>query len=141
LILYLDTSVLVAAHTAEPRTAEVQAWLQRKKSQTLAISDWVVAEFSAALAKKQRIGEIDAAYRAHALGEFRRVVLTATEALEVRRATFHLAARFAEDYATGLRAGDALHLAIASEHGALLHTLDERLAAAGPRLGVQTVRL
>lgn len=38
----------------------------------------------------------------------------------------------------GLRAGDALHLATASEYGATVHTLDQRLAAAGPVLGVPT---
>jgi predicted nucleic acid-binding protein len=32
-------------------------------------------------------------------------------------------------------AGDALHLATASEHGASVHTLDPRLAQAGPLLG------
>jgi hypothetical protein len=141
LILYIDTSVLVAAHTAERRTSDVQSWLELKRAGALAISAWVVAEFSAALAKKQRIREIDASYRAYALGEFHRVVLASMEVLDVKGATFHLAARFAEDYATGLRAGDALHLAIASEHGASLHTLDERLAAVGPRLGVQAVLL
>jgi uncharacterized protein len=38
----------------------------------------------------------------------------------------------------GLRAADALHLAIASERGAIVHTLDQRLAEAGPVLGVPT---
>jgi hypothetical protein len=38
----------------------------------------------------------------------------------------------------GLRAGDALHLAVAAEHGATLWTLDVRLAEAGPVLGVAT---
>ena len=32
----------------------------------------------------------------------------------------------------------ALHLATASEHGATVHTLDQRLAEAGPVLGVPT---
>ena len=140
-MLYVDTSVLVAAHTVERRTGDVQSWLQQQKRGTLAISDWVVTEFSAALSKKQRIREIDAAYLAYALAEFRRVVLAAMEALEVRSAAFRLAARFAEDFTTGLRAGDALHLAIASQTGALLHTLDERLAAAGPQVGVRTILL
>lgn len=48
------------------------------------------------------------------------------------------AARFADQYATGLRAGDALHLAIASRHGTSLHTLDKRLVEIGQALGVDT---
>jgi predicted nucleic acid-binding protein len=46
------------------------------------------------------------------------------------------AARFADQHTLGLRAGDALHLAVASEHGATVHTLGQRLADAGPVLGV-----
>jgi uncharacterized protein len=48
---------------------------------------------------------------------------------------FRAAARFADQQALGLRAGDTLHLAIALEHGATVHTLDQRLAEAGPALG------
>ena len=45
---------------------------------------------------------------------------------------------FVDQHALGLRAGDALHLAVASVKGETLHTLDERLAEAGPVLGVPT---
>jgi len=56
--------------------------------------------------------------------------------LPVTGSQFRAAARFADQHALGLRAGDALHLAVASEHGATVHTLDQRLADAGPVLGV-----
>ena len=51
---------------------------------------------------------------------------------------FHEAAKLADRYDLGLRAGDALHLAIAGSHGVTLCTLDQRLAAAGPPLGIGT---
>ena len=51
---------------------------------------------------------------------------------------FRAAAKFVDQHGLGLRAGDALHLATASEHGATVHTLDLRLAEAGPALGVPT---
>jgi uncharacterized protein len=139
--LYLDTSVLVSAHTDEARTKDVQAWLGKQKTGALTIRDWVIAEFSAALAKKQRVGEIDGTYRAHALLEFNRTFLSAVGLLEVRSSDFRAAAHYSNQYALGLRAADALHLAIASGHGASLHTLDDRLAKAGLTLGVQTVLL
>ena len=41
-------------------------------------------------------------------------------------------------HAIGLRAGDALHLAICADHGATLCTLDRRLGDAGPLVGVRT---
>ncbi len=48
MIYYLDTSVLVAALTREARTEDIQIWLSRQNPEALAISAWVVTEFSAA---------------------------------------------------------------------------------------------
>ena len=52
-----------------------------------------------------------------------------------------MAARFADQYALGLRAGDALHLAICADRGAIICTLDRRLAEAALALGVETALL
>jgi predicted nucleic acid-binding protein len=54
---------------------------------------------------------------------------------------FRTAARFADQHALGLRAGDALHLAICADHGATLCTRGRRLSEAGPALGVKTMLL
>jgi hypothetical protein len=55
--------------------------------------------------------------------------------LSVSSREFHTAARFADQHATGLRSGDALHLAVATNHGAHLRTLDQGLAETGQTLG------
>jgi hypothetical protein len=54
---------------------------------------------------------------------------------------FRTAARFADQYSLGLRAGDALHLAICADHGATLCTLDQRLSDPGSALGVKMMLL
>ena len=46
-----------------------------------------------------------------------------------------------DQYALGLRAADALHLAICADHGATLCTLDHRLSDAGSALGVNAMLL
>jgi len=59
--------------------------------------------------------------------------------LAVEHGPFRSAAGFADVFDWGIRAGDALHLAIAFDHGATLCTLDRRLGDAGPPLGVLTL--
>src|ERR1700741_1705563 len=67
LMLYLDTSLQVALLTNEAKTRQVQVWLGEQDPGDLVISDWVVAEFSAALSIKLRTGGIEADHRAKAL--------------------------------------------------------------------------
>jgi uncharacterized protein len=138
LILYLDTSVLVAALTNEAQTAGVQTWLGAQTPESLTISDWVVTEFSSVLSIKLRTGQIDATHRAAALTMFARMGAESFSRLPVTAYEFQVAARFADQYDIGVRGGDALHLAICVSHGATLCTLDRRLIEAGPRLGVMT---
>lgn len=139
--LYLDTSLLVAALTDEADTAHVQAWLDKQDPGVLVISDWVMAEFSAALSVKLRSRSITAAHRATALAKFAALTAESFGVLPVSSLQFRNAARFADQFQLGLRAGDALHLAVCADHGATLCTLDRRLGKAGPSLGVKTILL
>ena len=139
MIYRLDTSVLVAALTDEAATARVQRWLGERQPDELAISEWVATEFSAALSIKLRNGQIGPDERAAALAAFVRLSSESLSALSVSAAQFRAAARFADQHKLGLRAGDALHLAIAADHGATIATLDQRLAEAALALGVSAL--
>jgi uncharacterized protein len=141
LTLYLDTALLVAALTKERKTPGVQQWLREQPATTLVTSDWVITEFSAALSLKVRSRQITAANRADALAVFTLWVEESFTILPVSSLQFRTAARFADQYALGLRAADALHLAICADHGAAMCTLDRGLSEAGAALGVKTVLL
>jgi uncharacterized protein len=136
LTLYVDTSVLVAALTNEAKTGAMQAWLAAGATDDLAITPWVETEFSSALSVKVRARQLRPRDRAAALAMFTRLVTESFSMLPIRAGQFRYAARFADRYELGLRAGDALHLAICADHGATLCTLDRRLAEAGTALGV-----
>jgi len=59
-MLYVDTSVLVSALTNETDTSLWQTWLAEQDAPELAISDWTVTEFAAALSNKLRTGALTA---------------------------------------------------------------------------------
>jgi predicted nucleic acid-binding protein len=93
---------------------------------------------SSAFAIKLRTSQINPEQRAAALAVFNRLIVESFTALPVSGSHFRTAARFVDQHTLGLRAGDAVHLAVAAEHGATVQTLDQRLAEAGPVLGVMT---
>ncbi len=134
--LYLDTSVLVAALVPEAATQRVQSWLAAQDADALVTSDWTVTEFSSALSIKMRAGKIGAGQRAAALAALAKIAAQSLEMLAIGARDFAAAARLADHDVLGLRAGDALHLAVASAHGATIVTLDRKFAAAAEPLGV-----
>src|SRR5260370_34069260 len=138
-MLYLDTSLLVSAFAREPQTARIQHWLREQDSNELPISAWVSAEFSSALSIKLRTGDIGLAARAEALALFSRFCAITFTILPVSRTDFRMAARLPDQHTLGLRAGDALHLAVAAEHGATLCTLDRPLSEATAILGLKAL--
>lgn len=134
--LYLDTSAVVALLTDEPAATRVQAALQGHEAEGLAVSSWVVTEVSSALSLKIRIGDLTIDSRADALAHWQSLRDESLIELPVDQEAFEAAAHFSSRHDLALRAGDALHLAVAAAHGCTLATLDERMARAAPELGV-----
>lgn len=139
--LYLDTSLLVTLLTREPRSDDVEAWMRRQTPADFALSAWVSAEFSSAISIKSRTGAISEAARSVTLANFRQLRSSISRIYPVADAHLELTARFCDFAESGLRAGDALHLAIAQEHGATVCTRDRGMAAAGLTLGIDTILL
>jgi predicted nucleic acid-binding protein len=138
LSLYLDTSLVVSALVQEEASEAVHDWLASRSSFRFAVSDWVATEFSAALSRKRALHQISAALREEAQLQFDSLLAAEFDVLPVSREEFRLAAHLAGQSLQGLRAGDALHLAIAKTNAVTLCTRDIKLAAAGIDLGCST---
>lgn len=128
----------MASLTNEVATGRVLAWLSAADPHDLMISDWVTTELSSALTIKVRSGQIDTVHQANALAEFNRLSRETFTVLPVDRVHFRMAALLASQHGLGLRAGDALHLALCGDRGLTLCTLDRRLSEAGSALGIGT---
>ena len=140
-MIYLDTSLIVAAATAELSTARAQAWLIENDAEDLVTSAWTVTEFSSALALKMRTKHLSVEQRALAMAAFHELLRESLAVVQVQTSHFHTAAEYVNQHELGLRSGDALHLAVASGLGATLCTLDQRLARIGTALSVPTILL
>jgi hypothetical protein len=138
LTVYLDTSVLLPLAIPEAASTAVRGWIETVAPDGIAISDWTITEFASALGLKVRTRSLTAAHAAQARQAFDSWAAEGVVVLTPTRADFIRAADYLGNAALGLRAGDALHLAVAANHGALpLFTLDHLLIAAGRKLRIK----
>jgi len=140
-MIYIDTSALVPAFIREPKSEAVLAWLETS-GEGLVVSEWSITEFSSAAAIKVRTGGIAAATAKQARGRFLAFAQDHCSIAVPQRAEFRRAAELAGDANLKLRAGDALHLAIAEAskvQGILC--LDETMGAGANAIGLNVVSM
>ena len=136
-MLYLDTSFLVPLVLPEATSGRIAAFA-RELSGELTVSQWTRVEFSSLLSRKARIGGFDPWAATQADARFEAMVESSFAVLLPNATDFTLAKQFLGKFETGLRAGDALQLAIASNHrAAMIYSLDKTLLKAGKILGLQ----
>lgn len=140
-MVYVDTSVLVALCVNEPKSTAVAKWYAGCGDELVSAA-WCVTEFASALGIKQRTKQITAEQGAAAWQAFERLCAGDLQLLPVDPPTFHRAATLTLDISTGLRAGDALHLAAALHVKAKsMATLDDVLARNARSMKIKPVSL
>jgi uncharacterized protein len=135
--LYFDTSFLAPLVREEKTSSRIGRFMAGLPTGELAISRWTEVEFASLLAREVRIGAIagDEARMVDALLED--VILQSFVVLLPSGDDYERARHYLRNYATGLRAGDALHLAIAGNHRAkAIYSLDKTMIKAGKILGL-----
>lgn len=138
---YADTCLLVSLFIRDSGTEAALGWLKAAGADPVLASHWSLTEFSSAAALLARKGRIPPELQRKALAKFHRFA-KARLALEAPHASdFERAAKMLESYDSGLRAGDALHLAICARLGAVLCTADVRMADAASAIGLRVERI
>ena len=134
---YFDTSFVAPLILPEAASDAVAGLLETLPTDELAVSHWTRVEFSSLLAREVRMGGLGADVARAADARFETMIGESFAVLLPGRNDFDLARDFLGRFETGLRAGDALHLAIAANRGAAaLYSLDRQLIEAGRQLGV-----
>jgi predicted nucleic acid-binding protein len=136
-MLYFDTSFLTPLFVGEATSSQVNRFITHVPAGELSTSHWARVEFSSMLGRQVRTNYME-----------RSAALVAEEQLDLfLRRSFTVFLPIAEDFdltktylrrhETGLRGGDALHLAIAANRSvAAMHTLDKTMLKAGAALGL-----
>ena len=135
-MLYLDTAIILSLFVGEPMSEEVGDWVASRR-QPLACSDWGLTECASALGIRLRRGDLDAD---SAAGAYRAIATFVNESCEVISCAGHHqseAQRLLTRFDLPLRAGDALHLAIAQHAQATLVTCDKQLVTVAKATGVK----
>lgn len=127
-MVYLDTSFIAPLVLNEETSAEIEAFVIRQPAGTLAVSQWTRVEFASLVAREVRMKNFTAQIAEMILIEFEALINQSCQIWLPHAADYELARKFVTNFDSGLRGGDALHLAIAKNQGAgVLLTLDEGL--------------
>ena len=131
-MLYFDTSFLAPLILPEATSDKIAAFVARLPTEDFAVSHWTRVEFSSLIAREVRMGGLDVQAAARADARFEAMVDESFSVLLPNAGDFGLAKRYLGQFETGLRAGDALHLAVANNHRAsVIYSLDRTLLNAG----------
>jgi predicted nucleic acid-binding protein len=139
-MMYLDTSILIPYFVSEPQTKAVERAFLRFDC-LVCISHWTQAEFASSMAKKVRNRECSTATMTRTVAQMTSMADEVFVSWTPTAQDYETSIRFMLNPRSGLRAGDALHLAIAQRNNATLWTLDEGLLAAAKLLKVSATTI
>lgn len=133
--VYLDASVLLPTLIEEAASAAVDAYMLAGTRELL-VSDFAAAEVAAGLSRLVRMRLLAASDAAARLADFDVWRAAMSSPADIHAPDVRLAAAYVRRFDLGLRAPDALHLAVVRRIEVPLLTLDRRLAAAARELGI-----
>ena len=137
-MLYLDTAIFLSIHYAETTSKPISAWL-KNNSEPLAASAWTLTECASASGIRVRRGDLSPKLATTLLDSVHQLIRESCLLLPVQQEDYVQATRWLTNFALGLRAGDALHLAVAQRFDAPLVSYDSLLLRAARSLKIATI--
>lgn len=129
---YFDTSYLVALVAEEQHSASIAESMAAMDASTFVTSHWALVEFASVLAREVRIRTYTSEQANQLQSNYDRLIRDSFSLILPAADDYTKAAAFIGTYESGLRGPDAMHLAIASNHGATaILSLDKKMIAAG----------
>jgi predicted nucleic acid-binding protein len=135
--LYLDASVLVALFTTDAHSDHA-AELIRPGEASILVSDFARAEFASVIGRLVRMRDLPPEDGPTVFAYFDTWIARYTRAVGIDRVDVAVAEALLRRLELGLRAPDALHIAIARRLDVTLATFDRHLEQAARVLGVAT---
>ncbi len=137
--IYIDTSVWCAFCFNELEVPQAKQWLAQASLDKAATAVWTRTEFASAAALKLRAKGHHKAAVAQAVATFNGAVVM-THCIDVIGDDFLYATELCHTSTTGLRAGDALHLAVALRCDCkFLASLDKVMNESALELGLKLI--
>lgn len=135
-MIYLDTNLVVALCAPERDSERVEAALATVK-EGFCISEWTRVEFTSAVGIKFRNRELSEPLARRALSDYYEAFEPGVTVITPSRDDYVRAAYYLQDLGSGLRGGDALHIAVAVNSKATrLLTLDRTFIKAARGIDV-----
>jgi len=133
--LYLDASAIIPNLVEEASSGALNDFLFQA-GEPLVVSDLAAVEINSAIGRLVRMDHVARVAASSLLEEFDAWRAAGTVAVTLQPADFQLATLFLRRFELGLRAPDALHVAICRRERHRLVTLDRRMMLAATKLGI-----
>jgi uncharacterized protein len=135
-MLYMDTSFVAPIVLPEASSERIEDFMRQQPPGEMAVSHWTRVEFAGLVARRVRMKELSHEYAARVVVAFERLLADSLTIILPALSDYALAIDLLNRHNSGLRSGDAVHLAIALNHEAEFFTLDEKLIKAARLLGI-----
>ena len=137
-MFYFDTSFIAPLLLPEAASDAVEAFVHSLRSGLLATSAWTRVEFASLVSRRVRMRELDEDQATAVRMRFEQLLSESFRIVIPGAADYDTATMFLRNHKSGLRGGDALHLAVAHNQKMLmLYSLDARMVEAAQKLGIR----